>query len=264
MKNRVTSNRILLEPCGLKDLNYQIDPYIGCEHNCHYCYAKEEAETDWTKEILIHDSIEERLEKELKDIEPQTIYLGYKTDPYQPCEVSLEQTKKVLEILSGKGFSASILTKSNLVLRDLDILTKMENPFVSVSLAFTEERTKKLFEANTICTSERISSLKKLKENGIKTGALICPVIPHITKIEDLIDLVDETVDTIWIYGLSVQDKDLVYWRNVHKILCDHYPDGNSEIEEIIFDKEHSYWQKLRTQLNEIKVSKNLDIRIHL
>jgi DNA repair photolyase len=76
MKVSVCSSRPILSPCGLKGIEYQVDPYIGCEHYCYYCYALPQAETDWSKEILIYDDIVDQLSKELDTIPPQTIYIG--------------------------------------------------------------------------------------------------------------------------------------------------------------------------------------------
>ena len=84
MKVSTCSYRPIIEPCSLKNLDYQVDSYVGCEHNCYYCYALDQAETDWTKEVLIHKDITGQLSEELEKISPQTIYMGYKTDPYQP------------------------------------------------------------------------------------------------------------------------------------------------------------------------------------
>ena len=103
---RVTtcSRRPILEPCGLENFKYQIDPYIGCEHYCYYCYMLNQAETDWTKEILHYKDITSQLNRELEKLSPQKIYLGYYTDPYQPCEADYLQTRKVLKLLLEKGF----------------------------------------------------------------------------------------------------------------------------------------------------------------
>ena len=84
VKLSTCSNRPILAPCGLKDLKYQVDPYIGCEHYCYYCYALAQAETDWSQEILIHKDIVHHLSAELDKIPAQKIYMGYHTDPYQP------------------------------------------------------------------------------------------------------------------------------------------------------------------------------------
>ena len=105
------NNRLILEPCTLPELNYQIDPYIGCGHYCYYCYVLSQAVTDWRQEILFHNDITGRLEEEIAAIPPQTIYMGWHTDSYQPCEAEFRQTRQILELLLEKGFSASILTR---------------------------------------------------------------------------------------------------------------------------------------------------------
>ena len=76
MKVSVCSNRPVLSPCGLKDIDYQVDTYIGCEHYCYYCYALPQAETDWSKEVCIHKDIVAQLEKELEGIPPPDNLLG--------------------------------------------------------------------------------------------------------------------------------------------------------------------------------------------
>ena len=101
------ANRPVLQPCTLPDLNYQVDPYIGCGHCCHYCYVLPRTETDWKREILTHEDIDGRLASALSGIAPQTIYLGWHTDPYQPCEAEQRQTRRVLQLLLEKGFSAA-------------------------------------------------------------------------------------------------------------------------------------------------------------
>jgi DNA repair photolyase len=135
MKVSVCKNRQILSPCGLKDLDYQVDTYVGCEH---YCYALPQAETDWSEEIFIYKDIVDQLSQELDKIPSQTIYMGYHTDPYQPSETRYRQTRKVLELFLKRGFSASILTKSDLVVRDIDILKEMNDAAVSVSVAFND------------------------------------------------------------------------------------------------------------------------------
>ena len=86
MKVSTCSYRPILVSCGLKNFDYQVDPYVGCEHCCYYCYVLNQAETDWAKEICIYTDITGQLSGELEKISPQKIYMGYYTDPYQPCE----------------------------------------------------------------------------------------------------------------------------------------------------------------------------------
>lgn len=258
------NNRSILNPCTLPGRNYQVDPYIGCGHYCYYCYALNQAETDWRKEILIHEDIKSQLESELNGIEPQTIYMGWQTDPYQPCESEYQQTRQVLELLQKRGFSVSILTKSNLVLRDLDILREMNEPTVSFSIAFTNNDDRRNFEANTMDTEERIMALQKLKSAGIKSSVLLCPVIPYITDVMPLIDSVAELADKIWIYGLSILNRSDRDWQNLEVILGRHYNSLKSQIEEVVFNKEHLYWKNLRTELLQLQQERNLNLEIHV
>jgi DNA repair photolyase len=264
MKVSKCSKRPILVPCDLEYFNYQIDPYVGCEHYCYYCYALNQAETDWTKEICISNNIEEQLEAELSAISPQEIYLGYYTDPYQPCEVEYRQTRKVLELLSNKGFTANILTKSDLVIRDIDVLQEMSDSFVSVSVAFNDNQTRRLFEANTMNTEARIDALSQLKKVDIDTGALICPVVPFITDVHLLIELVAPHTEEIWIYGLSIEERSDKNWQNLLKILDHNFKDIKEQIEEVVFEKDHYFWIELRKELQELKKKENINLSIHL
>jgi DNA repair photolyase len=248
----------------LKDIEYQVDTYVGCEHYCYYCYVFPQAETDWSKEILIHNDIVGQLSKELYKIPPQTIYLGYHTDPYQPCEVEYRQTRKVLELFLKNGFSASILTKSDLVVRDIDILKEMNDAAVSVSVAFNDNQTRRLFEANTIDTEKRVEALHKLKDAGIKTGALLCPIIPYITDGIQMIKMLEPYTDVIWLYGLIINDRSDQNWLNVQKIISKQFPDLIEKIETVIFSKDQSYWAELRERLETLKKDRKLNLNINI
>lgn len=263
MKISTCSHRQVLVPCGLKDFDYQVDPYVGCEHYCYYCYVLQNAETDWTQEILIHQDIEGQLRGELDKIPPQKIYMGYTTDPYQPCEKDYRQTREALKLFLEKGFSAGILTKSDLVVRDVDVLKEMGDASVSVSVAFNDSDTLRLFEDNTLETRLRLEALGQLKNAGIKTSALICPVIPHITDVMQLVERLIPLTDVIWIYGLSIENPSDRNWENIKAILKHHFPEHQKEIEDIIFSKEHPYWARLRDDLNDIRDHRNINLKIH-
>lgn len=264
MKISPCSDRPVLVPCDLKDFEHQIDPYIGCEHNGHYCYVLDQAETDWTKEVLVYRDIAGQLAIELESLKPQSIYLGYHSDPYQPCEADRLQTRTVLEILLERGISASLLTKSDLVLRDADLLREMPRANVSVSVAFTDDIVRRRFEGCTIETQRRIDVLRDLKEAGIRTSAMICPVIPYITDVLALIDGLAPHTDVIRVYGLSVQGTQPRYWSNVQDVLSRYYSELKGDIEAAVFAGGHPYWVDLRERLEDVKVSQGLDLRIHV
>ena len=169
-----------------------------------------------------------------------------------------------MELFLEKGFSASILTKSDLVFRDVDILREMDGAAVSVSVAFNDNLVRQQFEAKTIDTEDRISALRKLREAGIKTSALICPVIPYITDVTPLIDMLAPHTDVIWIYGLSIEERSDRNWQNVQGILSNYFPNLREQIEAVIFSKDHSYWTQLRQDLKELQKDRQLNLSIHL
>jgi len=252
----------MIEPCELEDFAYQIDPYIGCEHRCHYCYIQNRF--DWKDEIRLYENVKEKLSEELASIEPQKIYMGMNTDPYQPLEEDQKQTRKVLEVLNERGFSVSILTKSNLVLRDIDILKKMSGSSIGISIAFQNDVDRKSFEAKTMSNEDRVEAVKKLKKEGIETYALICPVMPFITDVEVLIDEVYPFVDSIWINPLSIGSVEDKNWKKTKLILEKHFPEISEKFEEIIFSTDHTYWKELRRQLKNIKIDEDVNLKIEI
>jgi DNA repair photolyase len=264
MKVATCSQRPVVVSCNLNHFDFQIDPYIGCEHSCRYCYVLNQAETDWTQEIQIYGNIREQLGRELERLPPQTIYLGYSTDPYQPLEAEYRQTRQVLELLRERGFSASILTKSDVVLRDIDILQQMPGAAVSVTVSFQHDEDRRRFEDNTRGIGARLTALKRLKRAGIRTGALICPVIPLISDAKTLLATLTDLAETIWIYGLSIEDRSDRNWLNIRDILQTHYSACEKEIESAVFAKDHPFWVQLRKELNEIGRSKAIDLRNHI
>lgn len=258
------SLREIIRPCGLEGLPYQLDPYIGCEHHCYYCYALNQAETDWAEEILIHQDIVGNLSHQLSALEPQAIYIGMNTDPYQPSEEIHEQTRQVLELLAQRGFSACVLTKSDLVVRDIDLLTSMSGSSAGVSIAFEHDDVRRLFEAKAPPNERRIEALKRLKDAGIETYTLICPVMPFITDVESVVEMVAPYADTIWIYRLSMSAEGDRNWQNVRGILDRHFPEMTERYRQIAFSADHPYWVEVRTKLEQIQLDRRLNLRIEL
>lgn len=264
MKINTCSPRKILQPCALSGNKYQIDPYIGCEHHCCYCYAQNQAETDWTKEILVHQDFKTQLTQELSRLDPQPIYFGWNSDPYQPSEETLQHTRQALKLLAEGGFSACILTKSNLVTRDIDLLTCMPGSSAGFSIAFHDDDIRILFEANAPLNRQKITGLKALKEAGIETYVLVTPIMPMITDVEACIEMVAPYADRLWFYALSIDSQGDRNWQNLRMILDIHYPDLTRSYRQIVFSGDHPYWIELRGKLEEIRSSSGLDMRIHL
>jgi DNA repair photolyase len=264
MKIRQRETGQILQPCSLEWFAYQIDPYIGCEHHCHYCYTLNQTDTDATKEIIIHRDLAGQLKRDLSALEPQTVYMGMNTDPYQPCERAYEQTRQVLKLLAERAFAVCVLTKSDLTVRDIDLFAKMKGSSVGISIAFQDERVRQLFEAKAPPNEKRTRALKNLKQAGIETYALLNPVMPFITDVGQLIEMVAPYADTIWIYGLSMEKERDRNWQNVKRILNRHFPDLTEKYRQIAFSKDHPYWAELRRELERLQREKGLNLRIEL
>ncbi len=264
MRVRTCQNRAVLEPCLLEGYAFQVDPYIGCGHHCQYCYALNEAETDWSEEIRIHEDVVGKLDRELAATGSQAIYVGWNSDPYQPVEQQYRQTRAVLELLAELGCTVCTLTKSDLVTRDIDLLQRMPGSSAGTSLAFHDDAIRRQFERAAPGNARRVAALQALHEAGVETYALICPVIPHLTDVVALIEQVADHADTIWVYPVAVEGEDDVAWRNLEGILGEHHPQLLEPIREIVFSPDHPYWMELLQQLEELRARRDLHLRLEL
>jgi DNA repair photolyase len=259
-----TDRERLIQPCPLEYFGYHLDPYVGCEHGCLYCYTQNDADLNWDTEVGIFPDFRRRLARELDALEPQVIYLGLDTDPYQPIEAHYRHTRQALVGLGQRGFSASILTKSDMFTRDLDLLGPMPEAAIGVSVAFNDEATRALFEKSSKPIASRLRALAEAKTAGIETYVLISPVMPHLTAVHSLIDEVKDCADTIWIYRLEVKSPEDRSWRATEAVLKQHFPGILEEFKEIAFASEHGFWRDLRAGLEERAAKEGLNLEIHI
>ena len=186
---------------------YGMNLYRGCEHNCVYCDGRSEkyqVEGDFGNEIYVKTNALDILRKELdfkrkrKPFKKGYICLGGGVgDSYQPIEKKYKITREVLNFLSTRDFPVHILTKSDLVLRDIDILKRINEKkrvLVSFSISSACDDISRVFEPRTTLPSKRLEAVKKIKENGIAAGVFLLPVIPFIT---DTLEIMNKTLKEI-------------------------------------------------------------------
>jgi len=256
--------RSILQPCELEGHAYQVDAYVGCEHNCCYCYAVNDAESNGTKRILIHDEIVRRLAEELEGVPPQSIYIGMNSDPYQPAETAQRQTRAVLELLAERTFTVCVLTKSPQITRDLDLFSKMDDPYLGFSIAFQNEDERRLFEECAPPNAKRLSALATLRAAGIRTYALICPVMPYISDVEAIIELAAPHVDHIYVYRLRMEAETDANWQNVKRVLDRLDPALTARYRRIAFDKNDPYWRDLSDRLHTLRPPSGVKLSIEV
>jgi DNA repair photolyase len=173
-----------------------INPYRGCEHGCVYCYARPthaymglSPGLDFESKLFIKPNAAALLREELTapNYTPRTIALGANTDPYQPIERTYRITRQVLEVLSEFNHPVGIVTKSALVLRDLDILTSMAQRGlvkVAISLTTLDGKLARAMEPRASTPAKRLEALRILSAAGIPTVVMMGPVIPAVNDME--------------------------------------------------------------------------------
>ncbi len=202
--------RSLLNRCTVARMpfTWTINPYRGCEFACKYCYARYTHEfmelrdgVDFERKIYIKQHAAELLRQELRRVNPgEEIALGTATDPYQPIERRLEVTRAILEELSRHaGLELGIVTKSNLVLRDIDVLQRIaENNqiFVNVTITTLNVDLARILEPRAPRPDLRMETVRKLNLEGVNAGVICAPVVPGITDSpRDLEALVRATAE---------------------------------------------------------------------
>ena len=173
-----------------------INPYRGCEHGCIYCFARPthaflglSPGLDFETKLFAKTNAAQALERELAEpgYEVSTIAIGTNTDPYQPIERRYRIMRRILEVLSATNHPVGIVTKSALVLRDLDILTSMaKRGLVKVALSVTtlDRRLARAMEPRASTPDKRVETLQRLVDAGVPASVMVAPVIPGLTDME--------------------------------------------------------------------------------
>jgi DNA repair photolyase len=173
-----------------------LNPYRGCEHGCAYCYARPTHEylgysagLDFETKILVKEHAPELLRRELSALrwKPQVVALSGVTDAYQPLERRLQITRRCIEVFEEFRNPITIITKSALVVRDLDLLLRLaEHEAISVALSVTtlDSELQRVLEPRASSSGQRLRAIEMLSEAGIPTGVMVAPILPGLTEFE--------------------------------------------------------------------------------
>jgi len=199
MEIKKTQSKSILTPSKLPDTDYVINPYTGCSFGCTYCYASFMGRfvgkniDDWGDYVYIKSNATELLKKDLKKLknkgENKSILFSSVTDPYQGVEAKYKLTRKCLRVLAEYRFrgKVSILTKSHMVLRDIDVLKQLKNVEVGLTITSTDDSISRYFEKKAPNVTQRFDTMEQLNAEGIKTYAFVGPLLPHfVAKPESL------------------------------------------------------------------------------
>jgi DNA repair photolyase len=179
---------------------WTVNPYRGCTHSCHYCFARAfhsyldlGVGDDFSSKIVVKTNVVDVLRRELASPrwDGDTIAMGTATDPYQHCEGRYRLTRGVVEAVADFANPLSILTKSTLIIRDLDVFGRLNEAApltVSMSVNTLDEEVRRVVEPGTPPGRKRLDILGRFAQAGIRTGVLVAPVLPGLTDDEEHLD----------------------------------------------------------------------------
>ncbi len=230
--------------------DFACNPFVGCDHGCLYCYASTmpssaKRNETWGTYVDIRNYPNLDIPK---NTGYKSLLFSSMTDSYQNVEKDAFQTRKILEAIYESHLSVSILTKSNLVLRDLDLFKKMESVEVGFSIALSDVDAK-IFEPNAPLPSARINALKELHNAGIKTFVFISPIFPDITDVFAILDAIRGYSDYVMFDTLNL--KDFNNRTRILNVITQRYPELKNEYHQIFVEHSSSYYAELRYKIND-------------
>ena len=226
---------------------YSVNPYVGCPHACRYCYAS------FMKRFTGHTEAWGTFldVKKWKPIinphkyDGQRIVIGSVTDGYNPFEEFYGRTRLLLEQLRGTNAEIMICTKSDLVLRDLDLLKQFPKVTVSWSVNTLDENFRADMD-HAVSIERRLAAMKQVYEAGIRTVCFVSPIFPGITDVPAIIERVKTFTDLIWLENLNLRGQ---FKTDIMTYIREKYPKKYPLYEAIYNRKEMGYWQALEQEI---------------
>jgi len=232
---------------------YAVNPYVGCTHGCKYCYASFMKRftghtEDWGTFLDVKDWPEI---KKPEKYAGQKVIIGTVTDGYLPQEETYRRTRKILEELKDSGADILICTKSDLVLRDLDLLKEInEKNRLTVSWSVNtldEDFCEDMDDAVSI--ERRLAAMKKVYDAGIRTVCFISPVFPGLTDIEAIIERAKDQCDLVWLENLNLRGG---FKKTIMDYIADKHPDLVPLYDEIYRKKNRGYFEDLEKKAEKL------------
>ena len=229
---------------------YCVNPYVGCTHGCKYCYASfMKRFTGHTEEWGTFLDVKNwQPIKNLDKFKGEHIIIGTVTDGYLPEEAKYKNTRKLLEQLVGVDAELLICTKSDLVVRDLDLLMKFDKVTVSWSINTLDEGFKSDMD-DSVSIERKLKAMKEVYDAGIRTVCFISPVFPGITDFKKIFELVKDQCDLIWLENLNLRGG---FKGKIMDYIKEKQPDLYPLYEKIYNKKDRSYFEELEKEADHL------------
>jgi DNA repair photolyase len=250
---------------NLPGTDYVINPYTGCMHSCLYCYARYMKRftghiEPWGKfidaKINGPDLIPERISK----YTGKTILMSSVTDPYNPLERKYKLTRGILEKLVPLQPDLAILTKSDLIMRDIDLLVQFKSRSVGITITTMDDTLRKEIEPYASPIQKRIETLHKLKEAGIRNYVLISPILPFFTDWKEIVLRTNKFSDSYLFENLNITG---AVWGCVRNWLAEKHQNLLEEYKHIYFT-ESGYWDNVGEDIKKFCREQKLNFVIYL
>ncbi len=249
--------RNILTKSDLPVCDYSVNPYVGCAHACRYCYAS------FMKRFTGHAEpwgafLDVKYWGRIPHPEKydgKELFIGSVTDPYLPQEEKFCRTRALLEELKGSGVRLSISTKSDLILRDLELIKTFKDARVSWSVNTLDEDFRKDMD-NAASIERRLDAMKIFHDAGVRTTCFISPIFPGITDVKAIIERVKGQCNLIWLENLNLRGS---FKGAILDYIREKHPELTGLYEGIYSKCELGYWQKLDADLKTYAAENGLD-----
>ena len=250
-----------LSKSKISGIDYVINPYVGCPHRCVYCYA------EYMRKFSGHsEPWGEFLDVKLCDtpLRPAQIYhqlilLSSVTDPYNLFEAKYRLTRRLLEqLVEGQSF-VSVLTKSALVTRDIDLFKQLPQCEVTLSFSTVDEKLRQQLEPGTNSISEKIAALRTLHQAGIKTAVMAAPLLPGISDWKSIVEATAPYAKNFRFDSLNMRP---TFQHKLMDFIDVYYPQLLSLYNEIYLRGERTYWVQLQQEIETYGREKNISVEV--
>lgn len=247
MKIQEKEVKEIMTKTNLPVSDFAVNAYVGCYHACKYCYAS------FMKRFTNHpepwgEFIDVKNWPAIKDrgqFRGKEAFFSSVTDPYQPHEARFKRTRMILKQLQGSGIRLSISTKSDLILRDLDLIKTFPGSRVSWSINTLDEEFRKEMD-RAVSIERRLEAMRQFYEAGIETTCFISPIFPGITDVKAIIEQVKGQCNLVWLENLNLRGD---YKGRILQWVHEHRPDLDDLYREIYTKGNRMYWSMLNDEL---------------
>jgi len=237
---RETICKTILNRTSLGD--YSLNCYTGCAHGCAYCYARfmqrfHPHDEPWGQFVDIKVNAVEVLYRQLRRAEPGEVFVSSACDGWQPIEASCQLTRRCCELLLQRGFRVHVLTKSTLVVRDLEVFAG-HPACIGVTVTTLDEGLRELWEPGASPVQDRFAVLQQARQAGIETSIMFGPLLPALSddpaSIERMLARAAELqIERIWVDALNPRPR---VWPSVARLLQRHFPHLVEPYRRLLFE----------------------------